>query len=371
MEEKDLNVIEESDFADESKPAEVNAKPAEEVKPAEEEKPGVNLYNEDNEVDANYANGQPAFGKKKGVPAQKFVYEEEEFKQIEEARSVFAGHYRKRNIVKYIVTALVLVGVILGWLLPNTIGSAEWKEGKWPTYITLIVFVVMLVVLGVYSTISKKKGSKEVNDYLGKYFDLTTKYVLGDKNVQNLKGTIADKISEDELKNSALYKNIVRVGSRGKLTFEYENVPVTLVECSASRPNGKGFSTAFVGKMLTAPNSWEQDPIIVYIKGNKRALPPTNLDAFEVVSDTKTTVIYGKSKKRTLTQKTRDAIAQIRTDKVLVDCAIAIHPGKTYVLMGYEDSLMVPPFDRPFDPAPTTKYKEDLGVILNVVETLF
>ncbi len=371
-EEKDLNLVEEeSDFSDEVKKDEPAAEPVKEETPvAEEERQGVNLYNEDNEVDPNFANGQSSFGRKKG-PVKTFEYEDDNLKRIEDARLDFSRKYKKRNIIKYIVTAIVLVGVILGWLLPYLLIDKEGPYAKWQTYTTLIVFVVMLVVLAIYSMVSKKKGSKDVNAYLDKYFDLSTKFVLKDLIVENLKGTISDKIADSDLTDSLLYRDVARVGSRGKLTFEYQNVPITLVECSASKRNGKGYSTTFVGKMLTAANSWDQDPVVVYIKGNKRALPPTNLDTLEVVTDTKAMVVYGKSKKRLLTQKTREAISKIKTDKVLVDCAISIQPGKTYVMMGYEDSLMVPPFDHPFDPAPTIKYKEDLAVILNVVETLF
>lgn len=371
-EEKDLNVVEEeSDFADEVKKDEP-APEAKEEKPVEkaEERMGVNLYNEDNEVDPNFANGQSSFGKKKG-PVETFEYEDEDLKNIEDARLVFSKKYKKRNIVKYIITAIVLVGVILGWLLPTLLIDKDGPYAKWQTYTTLIVFVVMLVVLGVYSFISKRKSSKEVNDYMAKYFDYSTKYVLSDLDVQELKGTLADKISDSDLTDSLLYKDVARVGSRGKLTFIYKDVPVTLVECSASKRNGKGYSTIFVGKMLTAANSWDKDPVIVYLKGNKRALPPTNLDAYEMVSDTKTMVVYGKSKKKLLTQKTKEAINKIKTDKVLVDCAISIQPGKTYILMGYEDSLMVPPFDNPFNPNPTKKYKEDLAYVLDVAESLF
>ena len=377
MEEKELNEItepvaeEESDFADEVQPEIIPEAPVEEEK--KEEIPaelGVNLYNDDIEVDPNFVNGQNVTTKKKG-PVPTYEYTNDEFKSIEDARLKFSKGYKKRNIIKFVITAIVLVGVILGWVLPRTLGSEEWKAGNWPMYITLIVFVVMIILLAVYSFLSKRSGNKEVADYLRTYYANSMSYVFEGLEVHNISGSIDDKISKEELTDSALYKDVEKVGSRGCLRFTYQNVPCTLVECSASKRNGKNYATIFVGKMLKAPNSWEQDPVIVYVKGNKRALPPTNLDSFEVVEDKKDRVVYGKSKKRLLTQKTREAIAQIRTDKVLVDCAIMIQPGTTYVMMGYEDSLMVPAFETPFNPAPTEKFKEDLAVVLNVVESLF
>lgn len=377
MEEKELNEVkeenfgEESDFADETKPLVEEEPKVEEVKVEEKpEEVGVNLYNEDVEVDPDFEHGQPAYNRKK-VPGMKYEYKEPEFDEIEKARLAFSHVYKKRQIVKYIVTGIVLVGVVLGWLLPTFLGDEDFKASRWPMWITLMAFGAMIILLVVYSFLSRKNGNKSVNDYLNRYYSLSNQYAFKGLNIQGLKGTIDDKIEKDELTNSGLYKDVERVGSRGCIHFEYENIPCSLVECSASKREGKNLATLFVGKMLRADNSWAQDPVIVYIKGNKRALPPNNLGAYEVVDDKKDRVIYGTSKKRLLSQKTREAIAKIRTDKVLVDCAIAIQPGTTYILMGYEDSLMVPAFDQPFNPGPTEKFGEDIKVMLEVVETLF
>ena len=62
---------------------------------------------------------------------------------------------------------------------------------------------------------------------------------------------------------------------------------------------------------------------------------------------------------------------EIHTNKVLVDVAIAIKPGKTYFALGYEDSLMVLPMQKPFNPGPTQEYKQELELFLNLAYAFY
>ena len=377
MEDKELETkvteeIEESDFADEAKPVE---KPAEE-KPDEAPKSdleGVNMYNEDVEVDPDYASGSnnPYRRKPKKGEEPKYEYETETQQKIEAARQAFHAKYRKASVWKWILTALCLVGIVLGYVLPTFLGSDEWKASRGPTFIMLGVLVAMILGLAIYSVFSKRANNKGITLYLDEYYNLSNSYVFEGLNLTDVTGNLADKIDASDFAACALYNKVDRVGSRGLLHFEYKGIPCSLVDCSASTIIGRNSSTVFVGKMLRVENTWDADDVIVYIKGNKRALPPTNLEGYQVVEDKKDHVVYGLTKKKLLPQKTREALAQIRTDKILVDCAIAIRKGTTYIMMGYEDSLMVPPLETPFNPGPLNKYKEDLKTVLAVAETLY
>ena len=89
------------------------------------------------------------------------------------------------------------------------------------------------------------------------------------------------------------------------------------------------------------------------------------------LEDTKKYCIFGKkSNKKLLTKEFRQAIKNIHTDNLLIDLAISFKSGKTYWAMGYEDTLMVAPVDKPFDPIYLTKYKEQLHSILELAKTL-
>jgi uncharacterized membrane protein (DUF485 family) len=355
---------EDSDFADEEKvPEPVKEEKKADEKPAE---PEINLYKEDAEV----APVTPTTGKaNKKEPVPTYTYNNEQLAGIEEARSGFYKIYKHENLIKWIVTSIVLVAIILGYVIPFTIPSI--KSQSWAIYITLGVLVLAIALLGVYSFVSKKKLDKCMNDYFEKYYDFFNAYTFSGLGVNGLSGSVADKITPAEFGACGLYRNVYKVGSRDKINFSYHDLHLSIVDCAAQTKGQKSLVTVFVGKMLTAPNTYSGEDIVVYLKGNKRALPPTALDGMSVLEDHKDYVVYGtEGKKKALTQKVRAAISEIHTDATLVDCAIMIRSGTTYFLLGYEDTLMVLPLEKPFNPAPSEKFHEDMKKCFDVIDCL-
>lgn len=355
-----------SDFSDEA--VEPMPKPVEKAEEVKEETPKINLYKEGAEVAPEVA---PAANKQKGkAPAVTYDYKDVNLKNIENERAAFNKIYKKENIIKWIVTGTVLVCIICGYVIPLSIESLKINNAY--IYITIGVLVASIIGLGVYSALSKKKLDKAMNAYFEKFYAFNNKFTLSEYGISNVKGSVADKIDIAEFNKCGLYSNVYKVGSRDAITFTYENMNMKLADCAAQIKGKKALETVFVGKMLTAPNNYSGEGIVVYLKGNKRALPPTNLAGYDVSEDNHDYVIYTKKGgKKGLTQKARSAIASIRTDATLVDLAISIQPGSTYFLMGYEDTLMVLPLEKPFNPAPTEKFHEDLGKCLEVATALY
>ncbi len=355
----------ESDFADEVKleePAPVEEAAPEEVEP----QPEVNLYKEE-EVEEPLPE-IPNKEKAKGIPS--FEYNDENLAAIENARSEFHKIYKKQNLIKWIVTGVSLLFIVLGYLIPNVV--KELQKQSWSLYITLGVLLAAIVVLGVYSFISRKKIDQMMNNYFAKFYSFTNAYTFEGRGISNLQGGVADKIQPEDMRACNLYSDIVKVGSRDLISFDYHDETIKVVDCAAQTRGQKNtLRTVFVGKMVIAPNSYDGEGIVVYLKGNKRALPPTNLAGLSVLEDHADYVIYGKKGNRKgLTKKALDVIKSIQTDKTLVDLAVSIQPGNTYFLMGYEDTLMVLPLDKPFDPAPTEHYRDDMGKVLSTIDAL-
>ena len=348
--------VEESDFADEAKPV---SAPAPEVKPVEEAKPvepGINMHDDDKKV--------AEMPDKKAAPVT-YTYDDPFLKGVEDSRLVFYKLYKKQNIIKWIITAGALVLILLGWLIPNLIKGLDSNVSF---YITLGVLAVAVTMLGVYSYVFKKQLEKAMKIYFGEYYTKTNSYVYGNS-VENLSGTVDDKLDEKVFKDSNLYKDVVKVGSRECLHFTYKGEAMMMADCAGQVKGQKSLQTIFVGKILTTPNTWQGGDVIIYFKGNSRALPPTNLDGLEVFEDTKTMVVYGdKDTRKLLSHPVKQALAAISTNDTFVDLAISIRNGTTYYLMGYEDNLMVLPLDKPFNPAPTEEFKADMSLIFSLVD---
>ena len=357
-EKKNDEVEEESDFADEIKPV---AEPALDPEVPEEPEDQIDLHSEEaEEPEAKEPAPAPAKGK------ITIEYPDENLGKVELARQEFYKVYRKSNIVKWVVTAVCLLLIVCGWLIPNAI--AALKEHS--MIIALIACGVGLVTLLVFNYFWKKNVQTAMNRYFREYYEYTNAYVFADR-VTNLEGSIDNKIEDEELKNCDLYKDIGKVGSRATYTFEYNDKTIKVCDAAAQVFAGKTLHTVFVGKYLYTANEYKGSDILIYFKGNKRALPPTNLAGRKVFSDSKNIVIYGdKGTEKVITAKVREALNEFKTNKTFVDMAISIREGMTYFAMGYEDDLMVIALEKPFDPNPTVQYAGDLRKVLKLIDLL-
>jgi uncharacterized membrane protein (DUF485 family) len=353
-------VEEESDFADEAKPvsAPVEEKPVEEKKP---EQPKVDLFAEKEAPEAP-AEVAPAKGK---APEVKYDYVDEDLQAIETARVNFFKIYKKQNLIKWIVTGIILVAILGTWLGVTLTGNGTQN---WATVTILVVVAVAVIGLGVYSVMFRKKLDKAMKGYFADYYTHNNHYVFGDQ-ISSLTGTVDDKLDAAMFNAAGLYKNVAKVGSRDCLHFVYKGKSIVMADAAGQINGQKSLQTCFVGKFIAVPNANEGAEIIIYLKGNKRALPPTTLDNYQVLEDDKTMVVYGPADgKKILTHAVREALAAVDTDATLVDVAISVKRGMTYIAMGYEDNLMVLPMDKPFNPAPTMELKKNMSQVFALID---
>lgn len=360
-EEKETVVTEEdSDFADEAKPApapkEEGEVKAEEV--VEEETETVELYATE-EAEEETKQEAPA-------PQEEITYDHEELQMIEDARKDFYKVYSKNNMVKWIITAISILIIICGWLIPNSIEAIK----EYSTYIAIGCVVVGLVGLLIYNSIYKRIVQGAMHHYFHGLYDHTNAYVLP-ANATDIQGSVDNKLDPEEFKECGIYKDVTKVGSRACYTFKVGEKVIKIADAAAQVIGGKMMQTVFVGKYLYTTNNYEGSDILIYFKGNKRALPPTNLAGRKVLSDSKNIVIYGdKDAEKVITEKVREALGQFQTNKTFVDMAVSIKAGKTYFAMGYEDDLMVISLEKPFNPAPTKQFRGDLLKVLDLIDLL-
>ena len=219
-EKKNDEVEEESDFADEIKTVEEPA-PA----PAEEEKPEnkIDLYAEEPE-EAEEAPA-PAPTKKGKITIE---YPDENLGKVELARQEFYKVYHKANIVKWIVSSVCILLIVCGWLIPNAIEAL--KENS--MMIALIACGVGLVGLLVFNYFWRKNVQGAMNRYFREYYEHVNAYCFPE-DIENLQGSIDNKIDEEELKNCDLYKDIGKVGSRATYTFDYHEKTIKVCVAAA------------------------------------------------------------------------------------------------------------------------------------------
>lgn len=361
IENKEEIIDEESEFADEAKQEETKADSVEEapaVEEAKEEAPAVEMQKEEEPEEE--------------VSPSDFDYGEPTLKSIEEGRLNFFKTYRKVNMIKWAITAVIVIFILAAWILPGQ--TALFPEESWvyknQVAITVVVLVLALIAMWLSSRMFKKKTDEEMKKYFHNYYTNTDSFVFGEA-ISNKEGNVDYKLDQQVMIDSNLYADIIKVGSRNCINFDYKGQHCVFSDCAAQIRGQKALQTVFVGKMLVTDNAWDGDDMIIYLKGNKRALPPTTLNYYELLEDSKYMVVYGSQTcKKFLTKKVRDALGQFKTNKTLVDVAISIRGGKTYIAMGYEDNLMILPMDKPFNPNPTVQFKNDIEKVFALLDAI-
>ena len=362
IEEKDLQSVEEND-----KPIEEDSDFADEVKPIEapKQEPVSTEAQEEEGIDLHYAEDETTSVAKEESPVGQ-TYDDPSLDGIENARLEFYKLYKKSNIIKWIVTGVSLVLIVCGWLIPNSIEAIK----EYSMVIALICCGVGLVALLVFNGFFKKKVQEAMRHYFNKYYEYTNAYAFP-TNIDHLEGSVDSKLETEEFKECNLFKDVTKVGSRACYTFKYHGKSIKIADAAAQIAGNRMLQTVFVGKYLYTTNDYQGSDILIYFKGNKRALPPTNLAGRKVLSDSKNMVIYAdKDAEKILTPEFRSALKGFRTNKTFVDMSISIREGKTYFAMGYEDDLMIIALEKPFNPGPTQQYRDDLAKVLNIVDLM-
>lgn len=303
------------------------------------------------------------------VQNQKKSYCHPSLQKVEDERSEFLKSYKKNNSIKVIIVAVCFILIIVACIvLPNVIDNTKLTGG-----LTLGLMVVALLITFIFSSFSKKIMNEKMKVYFENYYKNTNDFVFDDEKFENVKLSNPGKINLDQFNDNRLYKDVFEVGSRGLTEFEYNKIPMAVVDCAGNVKKEKRVGPVFVGKYLFGASTYlDDDIIVIYLKGNEKALPPTNLEGIEKVFGDEVYEIYTNSKKweKVLTKKVIDTILELKTNFLLIDVAISIYGGRSFVLMGYDDPMMVLPLQHEYDSKPVEQYKKEIAVACKIVEAL-
>ena len=337
------------------------------VKKAEEEAP-VEEPEEEKVEEAPQPEPVPEPAKKEPIV---YEYDAPELQAIEDARKIWNKSYKKMSLIKMIFSILVLFAILGGWLIP-TMTMKNPDPATLPLLIGVGCAVVGIAGLVIFGIFQKKHDNAAIRVYFQKYYDAVNAYVFKDLPVEGLTGLAGDKVSEDEFKASGVYSDCATVGSRDNITFTYDGIDCAMADAAGQKDTGKALSTLFVGKFLRANNKVTvNEPIVIYFEGNERSLPPSSLSEMHLVESSKAYKVYGSEKdKKVLTAEVKKRLHAIKTDDLLVDATIVITTGRTYLYLGYEDTIMVLPNDKSFNPEYLQRYAKQFPVFMDLVKSL-
>ena len=296
-------------------------------------------------------------------------YDSEELQKIEDERLAFLQQYRSANRAKSIIFFVVMFLLVATFIVLPTVGKD--KQWQLPAMISIAVGLLGFVLL--YSFLTRKKMTQKMREYFSVFYGNLNKFVFGTKHFDKIVFENPGKIEDHLFLDSGLYKDVFEVRSRGATTFEYDKKQMLVCDCAGSVKAYKRVQPIYVGKYLVTGNSYKgKEPIYIYIKGDQRSLPPTNIDEVKIVFDDKNMTIRSNDKNwnKFLTTSLVKKLGSLKPNKELVDIGIAIQPGTSYFALGYDDPLMVVPLDKPFNQAPANLYKKDIQKVCEIAKEL-
>ncbi len=294
-------------------------------------------------------------------------------KKVEDERKKLLKSVKKQNIIKWI-TSLVAIGLLVfAWLY--FLGNKNFADKPGIKYgwgISLTAVSIGIIVG--YYILSKRVNDNLMSDYLKVYYGAVNAYVFGNTRFKDVHGDVAGKIDQNDFNDCLAYKDVSQLSSRNVVNYTIDGkIKAKICDCAAQQSTVKRLVPLFIGKYLIADNTYTgNDEIIIYLTGNSKSLPPNNLENLPKVLNSKKMVIHTNNKnyESVVNAKVRQAIAQLVTNNVLVDCFISITKGKTYIGLGYDDCLMVVPLQNAFSPVPMERYKKDMVTVSDIVVNL-
>lgn len=287
-------------------------------------------------------------------------YESEHLKKVEDGRQEFLKFYKIQNIFKWVVGLVTLVIILVDFLvIPNLFED----KPKLRLALMLVIAGVAIGAAGTYTILIKRVINKRMKGYFANYYDAIKDYVFEQEGFTDAELQVPDRIEQVQFDENKMHVNVYNVGSRGLTTFRYKDKPMYICDCAAQIRLEKSTKPVFVGKYLVGDTKYDgEDPIIVYLKGDERSLPPTNTEANKIVYDDKDMLVYSNNKdwNKVINSKVMKELHKFRKEKHLIDVAISFVNKKIYICLGYDDPLMVLPLYNQFDPKPNMQYKRDL-----------
>lgn len=289
---------------------------------------------------------------------------------IEDARQTLYKSYKNQNIIKIIVSLLgigVLVFAFIG--VPNILQGDNYNTLR----LTLMVVLaaLSLLIMFSYSFFIRRSMNKKMRTYFDTLYASLNKYHF-DGEIQLLEGGAKKTLEKIQFDEARLYKDVLQVNSRNVCDARYHGINFLVADAGAKVANAKSMKTIFVGKFFIAPAKYYEDQIIVYLKGDKRSIPPTDVDNIKLVYDDEKMSVYSNNANwnKVVTTKFKQALFAIKPDNILIDVAVSLHDGKVFVCLGYDDDLMIIPLEKPFNPNPNKEYKGDLENTVKFIESL-
>ena len=288
---------------------------------------------------------------------------------IEEKRAPLYKSFLVNKKVSNILTFVVLAISIAGMYLIT--GKDIWM----PIVGWCLLGAGVIAMLAFYF-LSKKRFDKRTKEYIEFVNATLIKATFADSAFNDIQVTDG-KIEVDGVAGNGVYTNIVRVASRNIINGKYDDVSFKFAEAALFKkePGKKQPTTAaFVGKYFEAENNIKfGGNIVINIAREEIVDAPNALAERATLYTDDGLTVYGDEDcdfRTVIGEKFLGSLRKIKAENHLLNLALSIWEGHTFVFMSYDDDVIALPFDKPCKPDAFYSFVDDLKKVFNVIKLL-
>ena len=269
------------------------------------------------------------------------------------------------NILTFVILAISIGGMVL------ITGQQAWMP-----IVGWCLLGLGIVAMLVFYFVNKKGFDKKTKEYIEFVNATMNKATFADAAFSDIQVTDG-KIEVDGVAGNGVYTNIVRVASRNIINGKYDDISFKFAEAALfKREEGKKQPTtaAFVGKYFEAENSIKfGGNIVINISREEAVDAPNALGARATLYTDGGLTVYGDEGcdyRSVIGEKFLGGLKKIKAENHLLNLALSIWEGHTFVFMSYDDDVIALPFDKPCKPEAFNSFVVDLKKVFNVIKLL-
>lgn len=289
-----------------------------------------------------------------------------------EIDSMRQNYLKSAKLIKYLSYGLMLP-IMIGALVALFFLTGETIE-DWLKWTLIGIIIALFAGLLVFKILTKRYLDSKASDYVTKYYQTTTAYMIQGEGFSDLVVNPKGKVEKEFFINAGIYENLKSVGSRNLVTFKHNEREFTFVDLAASVQGVKKLEPIFVGKVLKYTSQKEfNGKMLGQIMGtNKLSKPIDGFAGLEQIHKTSNCIFYSNmhKEKNLLTKSVTDLFGKFRLNNDLLDVVISVNKKEIVVGLDYNDPVMQLPVDKKFNKQQIDDIQEALFNSISIIEAI-
>jgi hypothetical protein len=334
------------------------------------------------------ASSQTAMNKNVYLPIPAFEAGKTCEEQVEAARLKFALGMKKTRVFSTVIMAVLIVGLVGGFLMNSYLPS----DLKWLVYVLFGILIVLVAAAMIVSSRQRKKLNTDVDAYVDTVLSTVDSYVFTDPEFTSPVYAKHGNIDLSMVVQAHYYDTINTINSRNVVKTQFMGQELTVSEVACQVPyqipsdgldhskedpkKAPSASYGIFGKYVTYPLTLASGVSVIFLMKGAHACLPTFTDGYqelkvEGLNDNFLVWATDETNGRAMfTPEVLTILNSWKSDANMENIFFSVNASGLKISLGYNESVMEVPMEKPVAGTPYQHYKSDIEKVLNLIKAL-